>query len=214
MNDAKYGLAHHFDDLEQQRESASLGMWIFLGTEVMFFSALFFGYALYRSIFPEAFAAGSRLLDAALGTLNTAVLICSSLTMALAVHAAKSGRNRAAARFLLLTILLGAVFLGVKGYEYVHKLEEGHVPGVAFHYPGELARQVELFLILYFSMTGLHALHMVAGMGLLAFLAVRAFQGAFTPGNHNFIENAGLYWHFVDIVWIFLFPLLYLMGRH
>ena len=214
MDDAKYGLSHHFDDLSQQRESSNLGMWIFLATEVMFFSALFFGYALYRTKYPEAFSAGSRLLDVALGTINTAALICSSLTMALAVHAAKFGLNRSAARYLLFTIVLGGVFLGIKGYEYVHKLEEHHFPGIDFRYPGQLAREVELFLVLYFSMTALHALHMLIGIGVLIFLIFRSLQGAFTPGNHNLIENAGLYWHFVDIVWIFLFPLLYLLGRH
>ena len=215
-------LAEHFDSYEQQRESASLGMWLFLAQEVMFFGGLFLAYLVYRHAFPAAFTAGSHHLDIRLGAFNTAVLIASSLTMALAVRGAQTGARRATVLFLALTMLLGATFLGVKAVEYGHKWEEHHVPGPTFHYEPEPGGHgaavdpgnVEMFFSLYFAMTGLHALHMIVGIGLLAWLLWHAARGRFTPENHNYVEGVGLYWHFVDIVWIFLFPLLYLIGRH
>lgn len=206
------GLAHQFDDLEQQHAAGNLGMWAFLGTEIMFFGGLFAGYTIYRSLYFTAFAAGSRLLDVKLGAANTAVLIGSSLTMALAVRSAQLGRRKAIVVFLLLTILLGSVFLGVKAYEYHHKFEKHLVPGIDFQYAGEQAPHVELFLCFYFFMTALHALHMVVGIGLLAVLARMAWRGKFSAAYFSPVEVSGLYWHFVDIVWIFLFPLLYLLG--
>jgi cytochrome c oxidase subunit 3 len=207
-------LAHHFEDLEQQHESASLGMWAFLVTEVMFFGGLFAGYAVYRHGYPEAFAAASGMLDPTLGGLNTAVLIGSSLTMVLAVRAAQLGRSRAIAGWLAATILLGGVFLGVKAVEYSHKFHDHLVPGPSFQFPGPDGRAAEIFFSLYFTMTGLHAAHMVIGIGLLTVLLLQARKGRYTPGYHTPVEVSGLYWHFVDIVWIFLFPLLYLIGRH
>jgi cytochrome c oxidase subunit 3 len=206
--------ARHFDSAEQQRESASLGMWIFLATEVMFFGGLFLAYTLYRWQWPEAFRAASHHLDVELGTWNTAVLIGSSLTMALAVRAAQVGRRRAIVTCLLLTMLLGSVFLGVKAYEYHHKYVEHMVPGLGFQVASPESGRIAMFFYLYFAMTGLHALHMIAGLGVLFVMVVLAARGRFSPDDHNAIECSGLYWHFVDIVWIFLFPLLYLIGRH
>jgi cytochrome c oxidase subunit 3 len=207
-------LAHQFDDLEQQHQATWLGMWVFLLTEVMFFGGLFTGYAVYRWLYAEAFAAASRHLDVSLGGVNTAVLICSSLTMALAVHHAQLGERQALMGFLLVTMVLGSAFLGIKVVEYGHKFEEYLVPGRTFTYAGPHARPVQLFFALYFTMTGLHALHMVIGIGILAVLVFRAWRGRFSPAYHAPVELTGLYWHFVDIVWIFLFPLLYLLGGH
>ncbi len=207
-------VAHHFDDAEQQREAVTLGMWAFLVTEIMFFGGLFADYTVYRSAYFEAFAEGSRHLDLVLGTVNTAILIGSSLSMALAVQAAQRGRRQAQVRFLVLTILLGLAFLGIKAVEYGHKFEQHLVPGRFFTWPGPLASNVQLFFSFYFAMTGMHALHMVIGIGLLTWLAVQAGRGRFGPAYYNPMEVSGLYWHFVDIVWIFLFPLLYLIDRH
>jgi cytochrome c oxidase subunit 3 len=207
-------LAHHFDDLDQQKEASTLGMWVFLGTEVLFFGGLFVTYAVYRAWYPEAFAVASHELDILLGGINTAVLISSSLTMALAVHAAQAGERRLVVLFLMGTMVLGAVFLGFKGLEYYHKFEEHHVPGPAFAFAGEYFRQAQIFFSLYFVMTGLHALHMVIGLGIMAWMLWWSWNGTITAEYASPIEISGLYWHFVDIVWIFLFPLLYLIGRH
>lgn len=209
-----WGLAHHFESFAQQQEASYFGMWLFLVQEVMFFGGLFTAYIVYRTAHPFAFALGSRTLDVQLGAINTAVLIGSSLTMALAVWAAQTGRRKTIVVFIILTILLGGVFLGIKTVEYSHKWHEHHVPGPNFEWEGSQGNRVHMFFNLYFLMTGLHALHMVVGMAILALAAVWAWRGAFTPDNHNMIEGLGLYWHFVDIVWIFLFPLLYLLGRH
>ena len=207
-------LAHHFDNLAQQSEAATLGMWVFLVTEVLFFGGLFATYAVYRSWYPDAFAAASHELDIVLGTTNTAVLIASSLTMALAVRSAQQGRRLPLVAYLVLTMALGCVFLGIKTYEYHHKFVEGLVPGPAFRFPGPEWAHAEIFFCLYFAMTGLHALHMIVGLGVLAVMLVMGARGRFGPHYYNPIECSGLYWHFVDIVWIFLFPLLYLIGRH
>jgi cytochrome c oxidase subunit 3 len=207
-------LAHQFDSLDQQRESSSLGMWVFLVTEIMFFGGLFCAYLIYRSHDQAGFAEASHELDIWLGTFNTAVLIGSSLTMALGVWAAQMGRRKAIVGFLIATMVLGGVFLGVKVIEYGHKFEHHHVPGPDFHWEGAHPAAAEMFYSLYFAMTGLHALHMVAGIAVLAVIAVMAWRGRFGPDYNNPLECAGLYWHFVDIVWIFLFPLLYLIGRH
>jgi cytochrome c oxidase subunit 3 len=214
LSDSAAHVAHHFDDAEQQHDASTLGMWLFLVTEVMFFGGAFTAYVAYRSAFPGAFAHASNHLDIFWGGLNTAVLIGSSLTMALAVHGAQVDNRRMLVYGLTATIVLGSIFLGVKSIEYGHKFHEGLVPGPYFTYAGPDARNAELFFCLYFAMTGLHALHMVIGIGILLVLLVRAREGDF--GRHYFtpVEMTGLYWHFVDIVWIFLFPLLYLMGRH
>lgn len=205
---------HQFDDAEQQHDASTLGMWVFLVTEVMFFAGLFTAYVVYRSLYPEAFAHASNHLDIVLGTINTSVLIASSLTMALAVHAAQGGRRRALILFLLATMALGAAFLGIKGFEYAHKFHQGLVPGPAFTYVGADARHAQLFFSVYFAMTGVHALHMVIGIGVLATLVGSAVRGRYGSAYYTPVELSGLYWHFVDVVWIFLFPLLYLIDRH
>jgi cytochrome c oxidase subunit 3 len=208
-------LQHHFDNLEQQFEASALGMWLFLVTEILFFGGLFLAYMIYRMQYPQAFAEASQELDVVLGGVNTAVLIGSSLTMAMAVWAAQLGKRGKQMLFLALTIGLGLVFLGIKAVEYSHKFEHGLVPGPDFRF--EAAHDPihsQLFFSLYFVMTGLHALHMVVGIAVMAVLFVMAYQGRFTRAYHTPVEVSGLYWHFVDIVWIFLFPLLYLIDRH
>ncbi len=205
---------HQFDDAAQQYEASALGMWVFLVTEIMFFGGVFTAYVAYRSAYPGAFGHASEHLDLTLGAINTAVLIASSLTMALAVHASQLGKRAGLLTFLLLTMVLGSVFLGIKAVEYTDKFHHHLVPGAHFAFPGPDARQAEIFFSLYFAMTGLHALHMVIGLGVLAVLFLQARKGRFGTGYHTPIEIAGLYWHFVDIVWIFLFPLLYLIERH
>jgi cytochrome c oxidase subunit 3 len=207
-------VAHQFDDSEQRFEASSLGMWVFLLTEVMFFGGLFVGYIIYRTAYPEAWALGSNTLDVMLGGVNTAVLIASSLTMALAVHFAQLGNRKLLVLFLVLTIVFGSAFLGVKAVEYSHKFHEHHVPGPSFQFEGGHARNAQLFFSFYFAMTGMHALHMVIGIGILFVLVWMASKGRFTAAYFNPIEMFGLYWHFVDIIWIFLYPLLYLVGRH
>jgi len=207
-------LQHHFEDLEQQFNSSTLGMWTFLITEVLFFGGMFAGYLLYRFKYPEAFMLGSHELDVALGTINTAVLICSSLTMALAVYWGQHGDKKKIILFIVLTMILGAAFLGIKSVEYTHKYHEHLLPGPGFQFDGPYADQVRIFISFYFVMTGMHAFHMIIGMGLMIWLINKARKGVFTSEHSTPLELSGLYWHFVDIVWIFLFPLLYLIGRH
>jgi cytochrome c oxidase subunit III len=208
-------LAHHFDSLAQQSEATTLGMWVFLVTEVLFFGGLFATYMIYRSWYPDAFAAASHELDVTLGTINTVVLITSSLTMALAVHAAQLGQRKALMIFLILTMILGAAFLGIKSVEYYHKFAEHHVPGPGFQFEQqEYVRHAQIFFSLYFVMTGLHAIHMIIGIGIMLVMLWWSWNGTITEEYSSPIEISGLYWHFVDIVWIFLFPLLYLIGRH
>lgn len=212
-------LQHHFDDLEQQKEASTLGMWVFLCTEILFFGGLFTTYVVYRARFHGVFAQASRHLDVKLGAINTLVLICSSLTMALAIWSAQINKRKQIVVFLAITMLFGLTFLGIKTVEYGDKFEHHLVPGAAFHYacpPGEpcFPDQAQIFFSLYFCMTGLHALHMVVGVGLLSYLVLPSWRGRYTAEWHNPMECIGLYWHFVDIVWIFLFPLLYLIGAH
>lgn len=211
---ARPRLAHHFASFEQQRETGSLGVWMFLVTEVMFFGAIFAAYVIYRWMHPVAFASASRQLDVQLGALNTTVLLTSSLTMALAVRSGQTGRGRLAALLLGFTIVLGVLFLGIKAHEYHMKFIEHLVPGPAFSMPIADVRGAEIFFCLYFALTGLHAVHMIIGVLLLTGMLLPAYLGWYSPQDHGFLEGVGLYWHFVDIVWIFLFPLLYLVGRH
>jgi cytochrome c oxidase subunit 3 len=234
-----------FKTLEQQKDSASLGMWIFLVTEVMFFGGIMLAYTVNRHAYFHAFAMGSNTLDLPLGGFNTAVLIASSFTMAMAVWSAQTGKKKLLSLFLALTILLGFVFFGVKYIEYAQKFHHHLVPGKSFDIsycvnnpskcedlkPEELAVEREeiaqalaadpdlnshaqLYYSAYFGMTGLHALHMVIGAGLLLWLLRQSFAGRFTPQWNTPVDLVGLYWHFVDIVWIYLFPLLYLIDRH
>jgi cytochrome c oxidase subunit III len=233
MSNAHTHLAHQFDDAEQQYTAAELGMWLFLATEVLFFGGLFCLYTVYRIWYHAAFLAGSHHLDVLLGAINTAVLLTSSLCMALGVHSAQSNDRHGTVRYLVLAMLLGVAFLGVKGYEYHEKFVEHLVPGRSFMLAaGEQtptdrlpplvpsratqttdpeAGQMELFFSFYFAMTGLHALHMIIGVAILGVLAVAAWHGCYSKEYFTPVEMTGLYWHFVDIVWVFLFPLLYLI---
>ena len=229
MADAHASLPHsgalkeQFDDLDQQHEASSLGMWIFLATEVMFFGGLFAAYTIFRNLYYPGFVAGSHLLEVKFGATNTAVLICSSLTMAMAVRSAQLGRRKALIVYLLCTMALGLAFLGIKFYfEWYHDYLEGIMPGVHFAPSPELLahwakvhaapEHVEMLMYFYFVMTGVHALHMIVGVGILSVLVIMSFQGKFGPDRFSAVEMSGLYWHFVDIIWIFLFPLLYLLG--
>jgi cytochrome c oxidase subunit 3 len=204
---------HQFDDIEQQRDAAYTGMWIFLSTEVLFFGAVFFAYILYRGLYYNAFAEGSRKLSLTLGSVNTAVLLCSSLTMALAVYAAQRRQGNRLVVYLIITEIIGAVFLGIKFLEYYEHYKEKMVPGLNFAYAGEHSREVQLFMVFYFILTGMHAVHMIIGLGVLSTLAILATRGKFIRGDYDPIDIGGLYWHFVDIVWVFIFPLLYLVKR-
>jgi cytochrome c oxidase subunit III len=207
-------LAHQFDDVEQQRQASTMGIWLFLVTEVMFFGGLFLGYLVYRSSFPKAWVAGSHELDIKLGAVNTVILIVSSLTMAMAVHSAQLGKKNKIAGYMVATWILGAAFLGIKAVEYSHKFSHHLVPGANFHIDNPLSAHIQLFFSFYFTMTGMHAVHMIIGLAILAYLFFRARRGDFHEDYYNPVEVFGLYWHFVDIIWIFLFPLLYLIGRH
>jgi cytochrome c oxidase subunit 3 len=204
-------LKHQFETLEQQHHADTLGMWVFLATEVLFFGGLITGYAMYRTSYPAVFAEASRTLDLVSGTVMTMVLLASSLTMALAVRSAQLGKRQLLAVFLVLTIVLGAAFLGIKGNEYYHKWEDHHFPGRGFVWDGPDPGVAQLFIYFYFALTGLHALHMIIGIGIMAVLLALAIRGRVKSYT---VEISGLYWHFVDIVWIFLFPLLYLVDRH
>lgn len=221
MSSVATALRHHFTDFSQQKQSAVLGMWAFLVQEIMFFGGLFGAYAVYRSQYPMGFHEGSAQLDVVLGGVNTIVLICSSLTMAMAVHAAGKGDRLAICLWLVATIVFGSIFLGVKVIEYSEKYEHGLIPGIAddglktdheTHRPRPVG--FSIYFALYFTMTGLHALHMIIGIPILAWLAWAGLRGKFGPEYYTPVEMTGLYWHFVDIVWIFLFPLLYLLGAH
>jgi cytochrome c oxidase subunit III len=205
-------LQHHFYSMDQQLEASILGMWVFLVTEVMFFGGLFMAYLVYRTAYPVAWAKSSEELNVYMGGLNTAVLICSSLTMALAVRAAQVGSRRGQIVNLILTILFGSTFLVVKYFEYAEKFKHHLVPGPHFAPAADLGYGSQIFFALYFIMTGIHALHMVGGIVLMSVILVMAWRGRFGPDYYGPVEVSGLYWHFVDIVWIFLFPLLYLLG--
>jgi cytochrome c oxidase subunit III len=211
---APHDHAHQFDDREQQAEAVSLGMWAFLVQEILFFGGLFMSYTVYRSYYPQAFVEGSHHLNVLLGGFNTVVLIASSLTMAMAVHSAQTSKRAQLVFFLLATLALGSVFLGVKVIEYSDKFHDHLVPGFNFFWNTPNARHVEIFYSFYFIMTGMHALHMIIGAAVITPLIFMAIRGRFSASYYAPIETFGLYWHFVDIVWIFLFPLLYLIGRH
>jgi cytochrome c oxidase subunit 3 len=208
-------VAHHFEDLEQQHEAGTLGMWFFLGSEILFFGGIFTAYTVLRSARWADFAAASRRLSELLGGANTAVLLTSSLTMALAVWAAQTQQRRGLMLFLGLTLALGAAFIGIKMYEWYHEYEVGLLPRFNFHpdVSPEKARGMEMFFVFYFTITGLHALHMLVGLGVLTVQLILVARTDFGIRDYQPIELAGLYWHFVDIVWIFVFPLLYLL-RH
>lgn len=218
-------LQHQFDDMEQQRECFTLGMWLFLATEIMMFGGLFFAYTLYRGMFDGAFHEGSRHLDTNLGTINTFVLLASSWTMAMAVHSAAEGHRKKLVTFLLITWLFGAAFIGIKAIEWTKDFNEGLVPALNWtfyqHEPEALERilshgispdQVKMYFVIYFCMAGLHAIHMIVGLLVVGVMAIMAARGKFDKGFDQPVEIVGLYWHLIDIIWIFLFPLLYLIA--
>ncbi|MCA1732675.1 MAG: cytochrome c oxidase subunit 3 family protein [Acidobacteria bacterium] len=217
-------LQHHFESMSQQHEASSLGMWIFLSTEVLFFGALFLAYGFYRWLYYDAFIAASHHQNIILGGINTSVLIASSLTVAMSIYFAQRNRQKAVLVMLVLTILLGLAFLGIKAVEYNQHITHHLFPGPHFQFVDDpkteavdesrLAGTAQMFFVLYFFMTGLHAFHMVIGIGIYAWLLFRSMKREFGPDYYSPLEAGGLYWHFVDIVWIFLFPMLYLIGRH
>ena len=208
------GFAHQFEDIDQQRDAGRLGMWVFLVTEILFFGGMFTAYTVYRSLHLESFITGSRQLDYRFGATNTAVLIFSSLTMALSIRSAQVGKKKGSVIFwLICTMILGAAFIGIKlRYEWYRDYIEGIIPGVHWFYAGPHAAGVKMFMCFYFFMTGLHAVHMVVGLGILTVLVIMTARNKFSSEYYAPLEISGLYWHFVDIVWIFLFPLLYLIG--
>lgn len=206
-------LAEQYDDPAQQQDAATLGMWVFLITELMLFGGLLAGYAVYRYLHPEIFAEGSRQLSIAHGTLNTAVLLLSSFTMALALHAAQAGRRGRVVLLLLSTMALGSVFLCIKGLEW-HELYRSHLMPAARFAPRPSGPRLELFFLLYFLLTGLHALHLLIAIGLVGLLALLTLAGRLSARYYTPVLVVGLYWHFVDVVWIFLYPLLYLVQRY
>lgn len=229
VHDHPFYQRHHFETAEQQREAAGFGMWLFLLTEIMFFGGLFMAYLLYRNWYYDAFVSASNSISVGMGLTNTVVLIGSSFTMAMAVWSAEVKNKKLLQIFLLATVVLGCAFLGIKSGEYYDKFAEHHVPGASFSIadfvnppagskekalPIDMANKTQIYFSLYFAMTGVHALHMIIGIAILIVLLWRSNSGAYTSGYVQPIENFGLYWHFVDIVWIFLFPLLYLINRH
>jgi len=212
MADAQIALAEQFDDVEQQKEAATLGMWTFLATEVLFFGGLFMSYIVYRTFYAEAFRVAGHYTIVLYGTINTAILLTSSLTAALAVHSAQEDKTNWVFRYLLATVFLGCCFLGVKAVEYYDDVTEHLVPGA--HFRAGLPAQAQIFWFLYWAMTGLHGLHVLIGVVLLSVIAFMAWQRRFSARYHNPVEISALYWHFVDIVWIFLYPLFYLIDRY
>lgn len=211
MSDNPY-LAHHFESIEQQTEAATMGMWLFLVTEVMFFGGLFAGYAVYRFSYPEAFLAISEEMSLLWGTVNTGLLLTSSFTMVLAVHYAKEGSRGKLLFSLLSTLALAGGFLVIKSIEYSAKYSHGFLIGKYFTYDGPMANEKHLILCLYYFMTGLHAIHIIIGMGIISWLAWLAWRGKIHSQYNIPVEMVGLYWHFVDLVWVYLFPLWYLVG--
>ena len=206
------GLQHHFTEMEQQFDSAKIGMWLFLVTEILLFGGLFVGYGIMHSFYPEAFASAHHHLDRRLGALNTVVLLVSSWTMVMGVASAAAGKQRNLVRYLTATLALAGVFLVVKYFEYSHKFHEGLLPGKFFSYTGAQAPGEFRFFSFYFMMTGLHGLHVIGGMIVIGWLLRRALRGDFSAAYYAPVDIVGLYWHIVDMIWIFLFPLMYLVS--
>ncbi len=205
-------LRHHFADANQQRESAKLGMWIFLLTEILFFGGLFCAYAIFRAWNPEMFINAHKALNVTLGTINTIVLISSSLTIALAIRSLQVDKKRNAIIFLVLTLLFATTFLVIKYFEYTHKIHLGQLPGKYYSYTGIPGTNPHIFFSIYFGMTGLHGLHIIIGIVVIAMMLVKTVRNQFSSEYYTPVEMTGLYWHLVDIIWIYLFPLLYLIG--
>jgi len=204
--------AHHFASADDEFEAAKQGMWIFMVTEVLMFGGLFVAYGILRGMYPEMFAEAHHMLNANLGGINTIVLITSSLTMALAVSATQKGQRQKAIMMLAATFFFACMFLVVKYFEYSHKFHDGLLPAAHFHNEHLQHVKAPLFFSLYFMMTGLHGVHVLIGMGLIAWLIKRSAAREFSPDFYTPVELVGFYWHFVDLVWIYLFPLLYLVG--
>lgn len=213
MSQTAAHLEEQFDDAPQQREAATLGMWVFLATEVLFFGVLFCGYILTRVSYPDAFVEGSRHTDFLLGTIETGVLLISSCLAALAVRDVQLGGRRIATWLLVGTAVLGLVFLTMHGYEYYTEYHEGLVPGINYTQQGPHARGMEMFFFLYYAITGFHSLHVMIGTGLMLTMVWRTHHRAFDADYHTPLEISALYWHLVDLVWIFVYPLIYLLGR-
>ncbi len=203
---------HHFADAEQQRDSAKLGMWLFLLTEILLFGGLFVAYGIFRTWNPEMFFNAHKALDVNLGTVNTVVLITSSVTMALSIHAMQLNKRRITIMFLAMTLVFAGVFLIIKYFEYSHKIELGQLPGKFYTFTGIPGSNPHIFFSIYFAMTGLHGLHVIFGMVAISWILRRTLNHEFSAEYYTPIEMVGLYWHLVDMIWIFLFPLLYLIG--
>jgi len=205
-------LAHQFDDLEQQREVGTLGIWAFLATEVLFFGPLFASFAIYRIFYHVGFYEAQHHLNWQIGAINTAVLLVSSYTVVLAVYAAHKNDSRGIVRALAATIGVAVIFLMLKAVEYWLEWRAGHVPSLNWHWTHGHEAEAKLFLSFYFIMTGIHALHMLVGIGIFLWVISLARKGRFSREYYNPVEISGLYWHFVDVVWIFLYPTLYLLA--
>lgn len=204
--------AHHFASADDEFEASKQGMWDFLVTEVLMFGGLFVAYGIFRGLYPEMFHHAHKMLNVKMGALNTVVLITSSVTMVLAVISTQRGRRDRAIVFLIFTFILACCFLVVKYFEYAHKFHDGLLPGAHFHNEELKDPKTDLFFSLYFMMTGLHGIHVIVGMGIIAWILKRTVRGDFSPNFYTPVELVGFYWHFVDLVWIYLFPLLYLVG--
>jgi cytochrome c oxidase subunit III len=212
MSNHRAILYEHFSDIEQQRETSTAGIWVFIASEIMFFGALILAFSVYRFSYAQAFSDGAQELNAPLGAINTAILFTSGLTMSLAAATNKMGMKFLTILFLLVTAVLGTVFLVIKGIEYHEDWTKGLFPGNGFQWSGPNSPQVQLFFILYFIMTGFHALHLLVGIGLILVITWLVLRGWIHQEHFMPLEVAGIYWHFVDMVWIFLFTLLYLLG--
>ena len=205
-------LQHHFADAKQQNDSAKLGMWIFLLTEILIFGGLFCAYAIFRAWYPDMFINAHKVLNVTMGGINTVVLITSSVTMALAIRSMQMDKKKETMINLLITLLLAGVFLVIKYFEYEHKIHLGQLPGKFYTFTGIEGANPHIFFSIYFMMTGLHGIHVIGGMAVIAWIMIRTRRGDFSSEYYTPIEMTGLYWHLVDLIWIFLFPLLYLIG--
>jgi cytochrome c oxidase subunit 3 len=205
-------LQHHFTEPEQQLDASKIGMWLFLATEILLFGGLFVGYGLMQNKFPEAWVSAHHHLDWKMGAVNTIVLLVSSFTMVMGVHAASQNQRKKLIVYLIITLLCAATFMVVKFFEYEHKIHDGLLPGKFYSYQGVHVDQERTFFSFYFMMTGLHGIHVLGGMAAIGWLIQRARRGDFTSRYYTPVDLVGLYWHLVDLIWIYLFPLLYLIG--
>lgn len=210
--DHKHHFAHHFRDALHEFVTAKEGIWVFMVTEILMFGGLFVGYFLYHAKYPETFSEGASHLDWRLGAINTIVLIASSFTMALSIHYIQRGMNKKASMTLITTIVCGFIFLCIKYFEYSAKIHHGLLPGRFFNFPEAISPHLPLYFGFYFCMTGLHGIHVILGMSLIAWCWIRNNRGDFDPHYYTAVEGVGIFWHIVDLIWIFLFPLLYLVG--